>query len=106
MCRFELLNCIEMCAGSPSGFVPGPMGARPDMFYEMVVVPEISTWCLSFQVLHVACRRMSCLILFITYLRQLKGIATSDCHLAPAQGASALSGYCAAMGKETISGDF
>lgn len=102
----SLFIALETCAGSPSGFVPGPIGVRLELFYEMVVVTEISSRCLSLHVLRVTCRGMSCSILFLTHLLQLKGIATSDCRLAPAQGTSALSGYCAAMRKETISEDF
>lgn len=72
----SLSVALETCAGSPSGFVLGPTGVRLELFYEMVVVTEISTWCLSFHVLHVTCS-----MLFITYLLQLKGFAASDCLL-------------------------
>lgn len=38
----SLLIALEMCAGSPSGFVPGPIAVRLELLYEMVVVTEIS----------------------------------------------------------------
>ena len=44
----KLLIALEMCYGSSSGFVPGPVGVSLELFYEMVVVTEISSWFLAF----------------------------------------------------------